>query len=174
MMMVELECQLKKHDTSVNFDHKVNCVCCFAHIINICSSHLIMAMSHPSSQQPSYDFYGSDSDDESGGAGNVDSKDSKDDSNPFTVSRKSHPWDKGIKMNPLLHAHKLVHFLQASDQRKTFLQSVIKDGNEQSWFHRKDNEGNNVSGKLPQLQLLKDVKTRWDSVFLMLNRLIML
>jgi hypothetical protein len=174
--MAELQRRLEKRDTPVNFHHTKNRVRCFAHIINICSSHLVSAMSGPSSKQPNYDFYELDSDDELGTTcdevGDTMATDSDDSDTPATKSKRPHPWDDGIKRNPLMRARKLVRFLRASDQRKTLLQRVIKDGNERSWFYERDKDGNDVPTILPQLQLLKDVKTRWDSVFMMLNRLI--
>ena len=46
MMMQELESLLKSREKTINFDEKNNRVRCFAHIINICSSHLVNTMSN--------------------------------------------------------------------------------------------------------------------------------
>src|ERR1700733_8037046 len=39
--MRELEVLLKRHDKKIEFDHVKNCIRCYPHIINICSSHII-------------------------------------------------------------------------------------------------------------------------------------
>jgi hypothetical protein len=41
----------------------------------------------------------------------------------------------------------------------------IEEGNERSWFTMKDKQGKRVVIDVLQLQLLRDVKTRWDSVY---------
>jgi hypothetical protein len=44
--MQELEHQLDEPETAiaVGFDHRNNCVRCYAHIINICSSHIVASV----------------------------------------------------------------------------------------------------------------------------------
>ncbi len=44
--MQELQSLLAKCETAIrlNFDHLKHCVWCYAHIINICSSHIILSM----------------------------------------------------------------------------------------------------------------------------------
>ena len=44
-------------------------------------------------------------------------------------------------------------------------------GNNKQWFTTTDEAGNSIPDTLPCLELLRDVKTRWDSVYLMLHRL---
>jgi hypothetical protein len=51
--------------------------------------------------------------------------------------------------------------LRSSGQRRDSFEQLIRDGNNNGWF------GETVE----QLQLLRDVKTRWDSVYFMLRRL---
>jgi hypothetical protein len=79
-------------------------------------------------------------------------------------------WFATIRRDPLRRARRLVSFLRASGQRKEGLRELIKRGNESNLFiGRKD--GNLAVVTIPQLELLKDVKTRWDSVYFMLRRL---
>ena len=80
-------------------------------------------------------------------------------------------WVAGIKRDPLKRARKLVRFLRSSDQRREGFRTFIQNGNVHGWFTMKDNDGKRVSVDVPQLQLLRDVKTRWDSVYMMLDRL---
>ncbi len=39
--MWKLEALLKWHDNNIEFDHLNNWICCYLHIINICSSYII-------------------------------------------------------------------------------------------------------------------------------------
>ena len=48
---------------------------------------------------------------------------------------------------------------------------IIVNGNKHGFFTKKDSDGNQVKGDVPELQVLRDMKTRWDSVYLMLLRL---
>jgi hypothetical protein len=69
--------------------------------------------------------------------------------------------------DPIAKACQLVRAMRASDQRKEMFKQVIDDGNERGWFKAAD-------GKVIQLkplELLHDVRTRWDSVYEMVCRL---
>jgi len=79
-------------------------------------------------------------------------------------------WFSEIKRDPLKCTWKLVKFLHSSDQRKDALHDHITIGNESNWFIRQDDKGKCIVLKVPQLELLKDVKMRWDLVYLMLER----
>jgi len=79
-------------------------------------------------------------------------------------------WFSEIKRDPLKCARKLVKFLHSSDQRKDALRDRITIGNESNWFIRQDDKGKCIVLKVPQLELLKDMKMRWDLVYLMLER----
>src|SRR5713226_7666056 len=50
MAMQELEALLKRHDNNIEFDHLNNWICCYPHIINICSSHIIASSTRISKQ----------------------------------------------------------------------------------------------------------------------------
>ena len=207
----------------VEFDALNNRVRCYAHIINICSSHIVASItsttkSRPSDLEPPRDDSddGSDDDDsdDSSDSGNLDDgsdvddlddgsdDDSLDDgsdddgsdneldgcdANPDRVvddlsleghdvkgNDKLRRWARGIKRNPLSRARKVVHLLRSSDQRRSGFQDFINTGNERGWFTWQDpnkkDKGTSVI-EVPQLELLRDVKTRWDSTFLMLERL---
>jgi hypothetical protein len=69
--------------------------------------------------------------------------------------------------NPVVLAHLVVRVIRASGMHHDTFNEVIKNGNSNQWWKGPD-------GKpfiIKQLQLLQDVRTRWDSMYLMLNRL---
>jgi hypothetical protein len=59
-------------------------------------------------------------------------------------------------------ARKLVNVCRASGQRREALREIIKEGNAQNLF------------TLDELELLRDVDTRWSSTFYMIDRLILM
>jgi len=59
----------------------------------------------------------------------------------------------------------IMHSIRASGQHLDHFNDMIKLGNERGWFG---------DAKVPELQLLRDVKTRWGSVYAMLKRFCML
>jgi hypothetical protein len=65
------------------------------------------------------------------------------------------------------HARSVVRAIRSSGMRRDTFRDVIKNGNANKWFT--DSEGSVVM--LKELELLRDVRTRWDSVYQMLSRL---
>ena len=165
--------------TTIDFDHLKRRVRCYAHIINICSSHVVASITPTNSK--SYFEYPIDSDlapcDDS--VSDNDSDDLDDDSDEADVQvpnlnddrTKFKEWSAGIKRDPLRRARKVVRLLRSSDQRKQSFKNCIRDGNERDWFTVKDDKGKRAVVRVPDLQLLRDVKMRWDSVYMMLQRL---
>ncbi len=80
-------------------------------------------------------------------------------------------WFSGIKRDPIRRAQRVIHILHSLDQRREGLHAFIQDGNQHNWFSKKDSDGTCVAFQVPELQLLRDVKTQWDSVYMMLERL---
>jgi hypothetical protein len=76
----------------------------------------------------------------------------------------------GLKRDPIKRARRIVRIVRSSDQRKQAFKKVINTGNHSGWFRNHDNE----VIELPDLELLRDVKTRWDSVYCMIERLLVL
>jgi hypothetical protein len=175
----------RENMTKIGFDPKDHRIRCYAHIINICSSHIV------ASTTPTSKSYLSDLkvplDTNHTTLDNSDSEaDSDDDDFSFDCGiNESHlaeffgdqrdsttkRWLSGIQRDPVRRARKLVNFLRASDQRKEGLRKAIQDGNKSNKFIGKDDKGKPIVVKLPELELLRDVKTRWDSVYMMLERL---
>ena len=77
-------------------------------------------------------------------------------------------FEEACRRDPIALGRDIVRALRASGQRRELFDDIVKDGNEKGHFR----VGENPSPvTLPQLQLLHDVRTRWDSVFFMIKRL---
>jgi len=175
------------------FDHLRNCVRCYAYIINICSSHIISSFtSTPESYlsqlkvavDPDYLTYCSDGSDP-GDVSDSDCENESCDSDDDDVDDKDYKvklarchdcrgnpkpkgWVDTMKGDPLQCARRVIHLLHSSDHHRMEFRKIIVNGNEHGFFTKKDSDGNQVKGDVPELQVLRDVKTRWDSVYLML------
>lgn len=176
----------RENAAEIGFDSEDHRIRCYAHIINICSSHIV-ASTTPTSKSylselkvpigsdhvvldDSDDEAGSDDDEDfdfDGGIKKPHLAKSFDDKGDPILKR----WLSGIKRDPVRRARQLVNFLRASDQRKEGLRKAIQRGNKSNKFIGKDDKGKPIVVKVPELELLKDVKTRWDSVYMMLERL---
>ena len=178
----------------VRFDPLNNRIWCYAHIVNICSSHIIASSTSVHNSyltrlkvplDPSYgtcNGLGSDAGSSCSDDGD-DSDDSDDGDNDqdyeFEVpDHYNHgddsdigDWINGIKRDPLRCARRVIRHLRSSDEHRTGFQKLIQDGNEGGLFFRTNSDGKHEEIIVPVLQLLRDVKTRWDSVYFMLLRL---
>jgi hypothetical protein len=83
---------------------------------------------------------------------------------------KVQAWYIGLKHDPIKRAHRIVRIVRSSDQRKQAFKKVINTGNHSGWFRSHDNE----VIELLDLELLRDVKTQWDSVYCMIEHLLVL
>jgi len=199
MAMWELEVLLKWHDDNIEFDHLNNHICCYLHIINICSSHIIASSTCIPKQflktlktesdsnliYPNIEGGGNDGDNDNDNNNNnnnnnnsshlftwkTDIPDLKlDEEQLDTLNNEVQAWYRGLKHDPIKHAHRIVHIMHSSDQRRQAFKNVINIGNNSGWFMSHNNE----VIKLPDLELLHDVKTQWDSVYYMIERLLVL
>jgi len=171
--MRELESLLTKRE--VDFDHRNNRVRCYAHIINICSSHIVASVTPtPKSNDDDDDEDDDEDEDDDDGndsdGGDLDC-DTKDLEPGDCYDGGEHPWLARIKRNPLRRARRIIRLLRSSDQRREGFRALIRDGNQRNWFTAKDSDGKRAPVQVPELQPLRDVKTRWDSVYMMLQRL---
>ncbi len=78
-------------------------------------------------------------------------------------------WFSGIKCDPIRRARRVTHILRSSDQRREGLCAFIQDGNRHNWFSKKDSDGTHIAFQVLELQLLRDMKTWWDLVYMMLE-----
>ncbi len=185
--MQELQSLLAKHETAIglNFDHLKHHIWCYAHIINICSSHIISSMTSVSEWYLSdlkvpadtdCMFCAEDDDDLDNGDINLDADEDiaelqLDGCYDAHGNADLKEWFAGIKCNPLRHACRVIHLLCSSDLHKQNFREFIQSGNERKWFTKLDDNGKHVMVQICKLQLLRDVKMRWDLVYIMLKRL---
>jgi hypothetical protein len=73
-----------------------------------------------------------------------------------------------LESKPIGHSRQVVRGIRFSGKRREAFRETVQNGNSKGWFK----VGNPPKTILVEdLQLLRDVRTRWDSVFFMLNRL---
>ena len=172
---------------AIGFDHLDRRIRCYAHIVNICVTHILDSVTSVSgaclsrlkaSTDSGYAASHDNSDDDSDGEsddGNI--KFCRDiaelqlaDSFYDGGNAKLDAWVTGIKRNPLKRARRAIRLLRSSGKNRQTFKAFIPHGNEHNWF-KKRKGGERVPVKVPSLDLLRDVKTRWDSAYLMLERL---
>jgi hypothetical protein len=184
--MQELESMLAKREATagIYFDHLKHRVRCYAHIINICSSHVISSVTSVSKRYLSDlkvpvdtdRVFCAEDDDDSDDDDDIDTDEDfpelqLDGCYDGNGDANLDEWFAGIKRDPLRRARRVIRLLRSSDQRKERFREFIQTGNERKWFTTNDENGKRVTVDVPELQPLRDVKTRWDSVYTMLERL---
>jgi hypothetical protein len=179
--MRELESLLMERETEtgimINFDSLNHRVRCYAHIINICASHIISSVT----SSKTYDSFLSVSHDltyttHSDPQDEPDNSDGDDDIDELELADcyidRGDPelkrWFEGIRHDPLRRTRRVIRLLRSSGERREGFRNFICDGNKCNWFTTKDKKGKHVQTKVPVVQPLRDVKTRWDLVYLML------
>jgi hypothetical protein len=126
----------------IDFDAVDRSVFCFGHIVELCSKRVVKAAS-------------------GGVEDNGDDSSSSDDDAVINIPSVVEP-------RPVPKARSAVRAIRASGMRRDEFNAVIKDGNERGWF-RQGSPPRVIQVK--PLQLLRDVRTRWDSMYPMLQRL---
>jgi hypothetical protein len=171
--MEELEKLLRVKN--IKFDRNDNRIGCFPHIINICVSHIVSSLTK-------VEDMGEEEFVEDSGEEDVDEDDEEDNDGyigdlsndigdhigkeKFDANEELFLWLENVKRNPVKRAHAVVSKVRSSGQRREQLSATIKTGNASGLFQ---DDGKNV--KVKDLQLIKDVKHRWDSLYLMISRL---
>jgi len=132
------------HERDINFDYNDRYIMCFPHVINIACQHVIAELTNTAL---------------------IDSPESAP-NDLHDLAGQS--YEEAVRRDPIALGRNIVNVLRASGQRHDAFEEIIKDGNEKGWF----TTGNPPQiTKLRPLQLLCDVRTRWDSVFHMIRRL---
>ena len=147
-MMEHLEKLLDACELPLDFVAKDRKIMCFPHIINICVQHVIEEFSVPDLMKIAEAWVDCFDDD--------------------TVDEEKYL--EAVKKNPVALGRDIVRAIRASGLRRDEFDKIIVTGNLQQWF--KSPSGEVV--QLPEAQLLREVRTWWDSVYFMLNRLLAL
>jgi hypothetical protein len=135
----------------MSFDAKDNRIMCFPHTINIAVQHVLSKMS--SVKAPEND----DDDPE-----NLTDEVNTDEGRGFGQT-----FEAACAQDPILRLRKIVVAIRSSGKRREAFMKWIETGNESGLFV--------FQGKPVQIQpkqLLRDVRTRWDSSFNMIKRCI--
>lgn len=135
------------HVREVPFCHLDNRIMCFAHIINICCQHVIKDFTNVELIEIAEEF--------------------------IAAAPSEYPdrqtFEEAVKRDPIALGRNIVRILRSSGQRRDAFAALILEGNTRNWFSAGSPPV--VGVQVNQLQLLRDVRTRWDSVYAMIRRL---
>ncbi|KIM54018.1 hypothetical protein SCLCIDRAFT_31420 [Scleroderma citrinum Foug A] len=131
-------------ERGIKFDHIDRRIMCLPHILNICSKHIV-------EEYADADF-AAVSDAWVNALGDVVDKDK---------------YIEALQRDPIALGRDIVWIIRSSSLRREGFCNTIVTGNQMSWFTNEEGE----PIQLPILELLHDVKTRWDSIYYMINRL---
>lgn len=144
MFMEELAVLLQAHD--IEFDPLDRRIMCFPHVISICCQHVIANFTNIDMAEAAEEFISA--------------------LPPGLPDRQT--FEEAVVRDPMALGRDIVCVLRNSGQRRDLFDDIVRNGNEKGWF---------LAGtppkaiQLPQVQLLRDVVTRWDSVYYMVRRL---
>jgi hypothetical protein len=156
--MRELQALLLKRE--VMFDHRNNRIMCYPHIINICTAHIVAASTQVSKKF--LDRNGLDDDDDDFDATPPSGRSGPQLDEEFIASQppERQAWLSSLNRDPIKLVADIVRYIRASDARKQVFAGIVE-------LCTKDDP--ELRGS-PPLQLIQHVRTRWDSVYLMLQR----
>jgi hypothetical protein len=132
-------------DRDIPFDPVDRRIRCFPHIINICVKHVIEEYTLANYKDVAESWVDSES-------GETITKDD---------------YLEALRHDPVALGRSIVRVIRASGLRRHAFRESIKQANVEQWF--KDPSGEVIT--MPVVELLRDVDTRWDSVYFMINRL---
>jgi hypothetical protein len=135
-----LQVLLKLRD--IPFDASDNRIMCFPHIINICVQHVVVRFTDLELADLEFD----------------------EQSVPPAESEKSRTFNDAVSRDPIALCRSIICAIRASGKRHDDFEHVIHNGNEQGWF---EVDGKKI--KVEPHELLRDVKTRWDSMYQMIR-----
>jgi hypothetical protein len=151
----------------LDFDCKNNYIRCFSHIINLCSQACIKAMELNDRTSAQYsdtetDSSATDVDNDGLGLQGIFSQADSDQTGSQARKRAT---------GPIYRARKSVAFIRHSGQRRDYLVNIIQDGNKKQFWTVELPDGQAQAVTLTPVMVIADVKTRWDSVYSMVQRL---
>jgi hypothetical protein len=141
-MMQELERRLKERD--IDFDATDRQIMCYGHVVNLSSGRVVEGVTNLAAADRDEDFSGA----------------------PPPELPDQQTYEDAIARDPVALGRNVVRAIRASGKLRDAFDELIVKGNSGKWF-----VVNNEPLQLRTVQLLRDVRTRWDSVYYMLNRL---
>lgn len=141
-MMEELAKLLESRD--IQFHSRERHIMCFPHVINLCTQAVLATVDNPNSEEIKAMY-----------------------ANVFDDPNELDEYVAAINKRPITSGREIVRTIRASGLRRDQFDDLVKTGNEKGWFQ--DAAGTVVV--IPEVQLLRDVPTRWDATLYMLNRL---
>lgn len=171
---------LLKARVDMVYDSSQHRIMCFPHIVHICVTHVVKqyyaGISSREGPEDSDDIDSETDELEDSGSAILVAESMEDnfDSDEALADIPQGPpsdecqqtYEQAFRRKPLDLVRRIVRAIRSSNQRWEFLKQLISDGNKSGRF--KDASGNAMN--VPLLHLLLDVKTRWDSTFLMIER----
>jgi len=125
----------------IEFNAQDRKVMCFPHVVNLSSGRVIEGLTKVLEDVPEH-------------------------WEPPPVPDGKQSYAEAVARDPIALGRAIVRAIRASGTRRDAFDDVIQNGNAKKWF----NDGEKIVQVKP-LQLLRDVSTRWDSVYYMINRL---
>ncbi|KAF8872831.1 ribonuclease H-like domain-containing protein [Infundibulicybe gibba] len=144
--MVGLSDELANDERHIEFHPTDNRIMCFPHVVNICVTHILKEFTKADLMNDTDEVF-----EPSGRFGD----------------NMNQSFEEACARDPIALARNIVRVLRASGQRRDAFRDIIIDGNKKGWFAGKSGRAR----QLPVRELLRDVPTRWDSVYYMISRL---
>jgi hypothetical protein len=142
--MEELAKLLQSRD--IDFDPLDRRIMCFPHIINICVQHVIANFTNIELAEAAAEFVSA---------------------LPLGLPDRQ-TFEEAVQRDPVALGRNIVRVLRNSGQQCDLFDDIVQDGNDKEWFQVGDPP---VTVELPLVQLLRDIITRWDTVYYMVRRL---
>ena len=140
--MTKLSCLLQRR--GIDFDSEDLHIMCLPHVLNICSKHAtdnFTSADFSSILESSFKFSNS------------------------SINKRTYV--EALRKDPAVRACDVVRIVRSSSLRRESFKTLIVDGNNREYW--RDEEQNVM--ELPVLELLREVKTHWDSRYSMAKRL---
>lgn len=132
-----------------SFNAKDNRIMCFSHVVNIAVQHVLSKMSSVKAPENDDDNSEGPTDDADGNRG------------------FGQTFEAACVQDPISRLRKIVTAIRASGQRREALTTWIENGNKSRLFVLQK-----TAVEIKPMQLLRDVRTRWDSTYQMIKRCI--
>jgi hypothetical protein len=136
------------NECEIDFDATDRQVMCYEHVVNLSSGRVAEEATSTTAVDLDEDWSGL----------------------PLPNSPDQQSYDDAVARDPIALGRNVVRIIRASGTRRDAFNEVIENGNARGWFVVGQPPNQNTITVKPK-QLLRDVRTRWDSIYYMLNRL---